>query len=103
MKVHLLRFGELDIAKYLNVVNLLRQFKGTIEFMESEFRLLHTLEKDIPVVLSRIKRKLSAAVGQEVLSIFQIEGPHGGDHRIALEREFVSIEGFVDVSKISLE
>ena len=60
------------------------------EIERSVARLLNPLDNDINVVLSRIKRKLKDAVGDDLLSLYQIDGPHGGDKRIALDREFVS-------------
>jgi hypothetical protein len=63
-----------------------------IEIERSINRLLDPLDNDINVVLSRIKRKLKDAVGEDLLSIYQIDGPHGGDKRILLDREFVRVE-----------
>jgi hypothetical protein len=55
-------------------------------------RLVNPLDNDINVVLSRIKRKLRDAVGGELLPFYLIDGPHGGDKRIALDREFVGFQ-----------
>jgi hypothetical protein len=71
------------------------RFTGQTEKLEIErslHRLLDPLDNDINVVLSRIKRKLKDALGEELLPIYQIYGPHGGDKRIALDREFVRVE-----------
>jgi hypothetical protein len=52
-------------------------------------RLLNPLDNDINVVLSRIRRKIRTAVGSELSEIYGIEGPHGAEKRIMLDREFV--------------
>lgn len=52
-------------------------------------RLLDPLDNDIHVVLSRIKRKLKEAVGEEILPFYIIDGPHGDNKRILIDREFV--------------
>jgi hypothetical protein len=59
------------------------------EIERSIDRLIDPLDNDINVVLSRIKRKLKDAVGEELLHYYLIDGPHGGDKRIAIDREFV--------------
>ncbi len=55
-------------------------------------RLIDPLDNDINVVLSRIRKKLRDAVGNELLHHYMIDGPHGGDKRISLDREFVGFE-----------
>jgi hypothetical protein len=63
-----------------------------VEIARSIDRLIDPLDNDINVVLSRIKRKLKDAVGEELLEYYHIDGPHGGDKRISIDREFVAIE-----------
>ncbi len=60
-----------------------------LEIHRAVDRLLDPLDNDIHVVLSRIKRKLREAVGEELLHFYMIDGPHGGDKRIPLDRSFV--------------
>ena len=51
MKVHLLRSQELDIEKYLDVVNVLRQYDGPVQFIPGESEVM------ISTQLSRIWEK----------------------------------------------
>lgn len=62
----------------------------TAEIQRSVDRMLDPLDNDINVILSRIKRKLKIAVGEQLMSHYMIEGPHGGDKRILLDREYVT-------------
>lgn len=60
------------------------------EIEESINRLLDPLDNNINVVLSRIKRKLRDAVGEELLPFYIIDGEHGGEKRIALDWEYIT-------------
>jgi len=62
------------------------------EIERSIDRLIDPLDNDINVVLSRIRKKLRDAVGNELSHHYMIDGPHGGDKRISLDREFVGFE-----------
>ncbi|MCE2711538.1 MAG: hypothetical protein LW688_03260 [Cryomorphaceae bacterium] len=53
--------------------------------------LLDPLDNDINVILSRIKRKLKDAVGEQLLGYYMIDGQHGEDKKILLDREYVTI------------
>jgi hypothetical protein len=77
------------------LLELYNRFTAQIDHHEIERslqRLIDPLDNDINVVLSRIKRKLKDAVGEELLSFYHIDGPHGGIKCITLDREFVTFE-----------
>jgi len=76
-----------EIVKYYSRFS---SHSETLEIERSIARLVDPLDNDINVVLSRIKRKLRITVGNELLNFYVIDGPHGGDKRIILDREFVS-------------
>lgn len=52
-------------------------------------RLIDPLDNDINVILSRMKGKIKRTVGEELAPFYLIDGPHGGEKRIPLDREFV--------------
>ena len=77
------------------LLELYNRFTAQIDHHEIERslqRLIDPLDNDINVVLSRIKRKLKDAVGEELLSFYHIDGPHGGIKCIPIDREFVTFE-----------
>jgi hypothetical protein len=74
------------------ILGYYRRFSAQDESLEIERaldRLLNPLDNDIHVVLSRIKRKLKEAVGAALLPSYVIDGPHGGEKRILINRDFV--------------
>ena len=54
-------------------------------------RLIDPIGNNINVVLSRIKRKFKALVGEELLDQYIIGGEHGGAKRIILDREYLTL------------
>jgi hypothetical protein len=60
------------------------------EIEEALSRLLDPMDNNINEVISRIKRKLRDAVGEDLLDLYLIQGAPGEVRRIPLDREFVS-------------
>jgi hypothetical protein len=52
--------------------------------------LVNPLENDISINLSRIRKKFKDAVGEELLSYYEISGVHGEKKYIELDRELVT-------------
>ena len=60
------------------------------EIEEALSRLLDPMDNNINEVISRIKRKLRDAVGEDLLDLYLFQGAPGEVRRIPLDREFVS-------------
>lgn len=52
--------------------------------------LVNPLENDISINLSRIRKKFKDAVGEDLLSYYEISGVHGAEKYIKLDRELVT-------------